>query len=389
MPASRVVLALIGGLLAGPLLAQNPPPLPPPPSPDRLQELERRRDQLLNARRQDLLQLDQQLNALSADVGPRATIADLAAALRRDSARVSLLETMNRRQLEARFDLQALRYQTGLEVLGIVLRNTEKLDFTTSLATTLAAFDQAANPLNSPTFRAEIEALSTSGSDGARLSLPEAMLQNPLVSTAHFLASLFTSRANRRSKEETLARLSCVLDFTTRANRDARDLSHQLEGIDLRTKALLRDGELAFARYTGVVGPATEWSAYKREQAGSAREGVPTRIDGYFNTRKQAAMVHPWAVMAVDDLVESNYQLDQVKLLLTRHEAMLEEMENFLERFEGAVRRYETARCDAIPGLAATTRALIQQAAENRARFRAGWFGDVPARSRAILYTSP
>jgi hypothetical protein len=391
MPGTRLLSAFLVALPLAAAAAQQGDRPAVQARDDRLATLERRSDDLLTRQRRDFAALEQQLSGLSAPVGRTGTLADLTAALRRDSARVALLEEVARRRIEARFDLQSLRYHTGLEVLRILLQNTEKLDYTTGLASSLAAFDAAANPLNSPAFRAELAALSGGRErEGGGFSLPDILLKNPVVSTALSLASLFTSSLGRKEKEQAFAKIGCVLDFTTRASRDAGDLRRDLDDIDARVKAFLHDADGVFTNFAATVGARQDWAGFRRELATSAtRPRLADEIDAYFGGRKGRALERPWTVASVDDLVETNYQLDLVKGLLTRHEGLLLDTGRFLESFEIAVRRYETVQCDAIPQLGTTIDALVRQSGENRVRFRAGWSGDIPAKSRALLHASP
>lgn len=360
----------------------------------RLNELLLQRSRTVETQRAERRGLETRLVALSATTGVAgsiagaATVSELAAAMRRDSARLALLEEFNRQRVESRFDLQAIRYQAGLEVLRLVIRNTEKLDFGTSLAASLAGFESAANPLNSPAFREQLNALGKE-SGGSKFSLPDIFLKNPVVSTALSLASLFTSKLKPEDKEKALTKISCVLDFTTQANREALDVRRRLEAIDTKVARYLRDADATLVGFTGTVGVERNWARLKQETAVSARSPVGDAIDRYFATRKTEALARPWQAGSFDELAESNYQIDQIRALLIRNEDLIDEVDGFLGQFESIAERYRGVACPAIPNLPTTLASLGSMAKDNRAKFRAAWFGDVPAKSRALLFTAP
>lgn len=386
------------GLLAALHLASLTPSLvaqagdrPPGLPTERLALLERQRDDLLSQQTRVFTALERQLTGLAQPVGRANSLAELAAALRRDSARVALLEEAARRRVEARFDLQTLRYHTGVEVLRVLFHSAEKLDYATGLAASLTALDAAANPLNSPAFRTELAAVTAGRErEGGGFTLPDLLLRNPVVSAALSVASLVSSSLGRKDKEQAFARIGCVLDFTSRASRDAGDLRRDLEEIDSRVKVFLADAEGVFASYAATVGPPQTWAAFRSELAATVGTPQLTRsIDDYFGARKSEAVRRAWTVASVDDLVETNYQLDLVKSLLSRHEQLTLDTSRFLARFEAVVRRYEAVQCEAIPRLGETVAGLIQRAAENQARFRTGWADVISAKSRALLYANP
>ena len=367
-----------------------------PTESSRLYELVARRQQVVNAHLAQRQGLESRLAALSAPTAATAgaplvagaTVADLASAMRRDSARLALLEDFNRQRIESRFDLQAVRYQTGLEILRLLIRNTEKLDFSTGLASSLAGFESAANPLNSPAFREQLNALGKESS-GPKFSLPDILLKNPVISTALSLASLFSSKLKPEEKDKALTRISCVLDFTTQANRDAVDVRRRLEAINAKVHGFLGEADGALLGLTGAVGAERDWARLKRETATTAKSPVVDAIEGYFRTRKAEALARPWLPGPIDELAESNYQLDQVRILLTRNEDLINEVDGFLGQFESIAARYQLVACPAIPNLSTTLAALQTHAKENRVKFRNGWYGDVPAKSRSLLFAAP
>jgi hypothetical protein len=352
---------------------------------DQFADLSRRRDQLIEIQAAKTRDLQTQLVALSSPAAMGATVGELAAAMRRDSARLALLEELNRRRIESQFELQAVRYHTGLEILRVIMRNTEKLDFTTGLAGSLATFQEAANPLNSPAFREQLASLGKGSSSGSKLSLPDLLLKNPIVSTGFFLASLLSSGLKPEQKEGALAKLSCVLDFTTQAHRDAIDVHRQLESVDVRTRSFLKEGDAVLTGFTAAIGAERDWARYKRETATAVRSPVNDAIDRYFETHKAQALGAPWSGGPPDQLIESGYHLEQTRILLSRHEDLLAEVDGFLGRFESTARRYDGVACPAIPNLTQTVSSLIKQAQDNRAKFRTAWYGDIPAKSRAML----
>ncbi|MEZ4587462.1 MAG: hypothetical protein R2909_13785 [Gemmatimonadales bacterium] len=353
-----------------------------------LEMLVERREALRQSQAGQLMDLEQRIAAVASSDGSVGTsLQSLAAAMRRDSTRLALLEELNVKRIEGRFDLQTVRYQTGLEILRVMMRNAEKLDFSTSLATSLARFEDAANPLNSPAFRQQISSVGKSSDGGFKL--PDLLLKNPIVSVAASLASLFTSSAKPKEKDEALAKISCVLDFTTKASRDASDARQQMASIDGRLRAFLRDGDATLVGYTATVGAERGWARLKQESASTVRSPVNDAVDRYFATRREAALTRPWSIGIQDELVETNYQIDQVRAMLTRYEDLLAEMESFLSRYAATAARYRDQSCAAIPNLTATLAAIEEQAEANRGKFRAAWLGDIPAKSRAALFTVP
>jgi hypothetical protein len=285
------------------------------------------------------------------------------------------------------FDAAALRYETGKEVLYVLLKNTAKLDFTISLSRNLASFESLGNPMQSPAFQRVMNDLEQPSRtvDKANLALSQTFLANPFLGAAYAMSSLFTSRFNRQEKEQRFGQIACVLDFTSRVNGDFKVVQANLEQLDTRLARFDTATTQVFQDYVAAVGYRQSWTNYRAARASSALDPASTAIAAYFDRlRRDSTKVGQSA--HTPRLTPTTYQLQRVRQQLADYDLLLNQMAGFLAAYEQILSSHRNESCTEIPNLPATMAELIQGAAENRQKFSAAYLDDIPATSKSILH---
>src|SRR5690606_20587482 len=152
--------------------------------------------------------------------------------------KVGSLEKMNMLRSESRVLNDEARYKAGLQVLHIMLSNMKKLDFATSLATSVERAQSLTNPMNNGDFVSEIRQLTGSNlGDKNRSIEANPLLSNPYVSLAWGIGSLLVSKFSSQKKAEMFNRFSCVIDIGTRTDTDLKIIRSDLSALQQRMGA--------------------------------------------------------------------------------------------------------------------------------------------------------
>jgi CII-binding regulator of phage lambda lysogenization HflD len=386
-----IALALLDAALSHRALhAQQPTVSQQPDTASKLPQLQQRFAAQEAEHAQEIKQLTDRVNALNAAVPQTATgVAQLKDALKATTDRLNALETLNKAEYSHAFDAAALRYETGKEVLYVLLKNTAKLDFTISLSRNLASFEALGNPMQSPAFQNVMNDLEQPNHtvDKANLALPQAFLANPFLGAAYAMSSLFTSRFNRQEKEQRFSQIACVLDFTSRVNGDFKVVRANLDQLDTRLARFDTATTQVFEDYMGVVGYRQSWAQYRAARASSAVDPASAAISAYF-----ARLLRDSTKVAqsgrTPNLAPTTYQLQRVRQQLTDYDLLLDQMASFLASYEEILSSHRNESCAEIPNLTSTMQQLIQGAEENRQKFSAAYLDDIPATSKSILLGS-
>lgn len=382
-----LVVALGVGYRTPRLEAQQPPSAQQPDTASKLPQLQKQFATQEAEHAAEIKQLTDRVNTLNAAVPQAATsIAQLKDALKTTTDRLNALEALNRAEYGHSFDAAALRYDTGKEVLYVLLKNTAKLDFTISLSRNLASFEALGNPMQSPAFQSVMNDLEQPNHtvDKANLSLSQSFLANPFLGAAYAMSSLFTSRFNRQEKEQRFGEIACVLDFTSRVNGDSKVVRASLDQLDTRLARFDTATTQVFEDYVGAVGYHQTWPQYRAARASSAVDPASAAITTYFDRLRRDSTKAVQSARA-PNLAPTTYQLQRVRQQLADYDLLLNQMASFLASYEQILSTHRNESCAAIPNLSATMATLIQGAAENRQKFSAAYLDDIPATSKSIL----
>ena len=387
----RVLSVSLAATLLAPLRAalesQEPPATQQPDTASKLPQLQQLFATQEAQHAAEIKQLTDRVNTLNAAVPQTTTsIAQLKDALKATTDRLGALEALNKAEYGHAFDAAALRYETGKEVLYVLLKNTAKLDFSISLSRNVAAFEALGNPMESPAFQNVMNELEQPNHtiDKANLALPQTFLANPFLGAAYAMSSLFTSRFNRQEKEQRFGEIACVLDFTSRVNGDFKVVRANLDQLDTRLARFDTATTQVFADYVGAIGYHQTWAQYREARASNPVDPASAAITLYFAQLRRDSSKAAQGARA-PNLSPTTYQLQRVRQQLADYDLLLNQMASFLASYEQILSSHRNESCAEIPNLRETMAELIQGAEENRQKFSAAYLDDIPATSKSIL----
>jgi hypothetical protein len=227
------------------------------------------------------------------------------------------------------------QYQAGYAALSLMDDNAHNLDFAFQLGNDLTTFQLAVNPMNNATFTTDVEsllsrqtndAIPSLTSNGAIQSLAAA---NPWVSLGISVASYFTSKLRSSAKDPKLAEIGCIVNVATSSTAASEQIQSQLAALQDRISKFQKSCATVFVPYVKIVSYAKSIDDYREEHRVSPTDPLAQGVADTFKPGGTGST--PAGVLA------TRYQIEQVKAQMAQFDSLIQDVGDFLLKFNSVL----------------------------------------------------
>jgi hypothetical protein len=256
--------------------------------------------------------------------------------IRKDAVKDQFAQLQNTTYAE----VSKIRYLKGLAILKILYEKVLALDHHFAAIATFNEINSLSNPNHYPEFAGVKDLIKQSGNRKTGLELTKLLGDNVYANIATTLVGLFNSEAPREAKQEELAQVDCIMDFTLRMHQDLNTIWFETAFLQKSNAKIKIDLEQLFIEYTKPIGYYTplptcrntdDWDAVQEKL-----KAYLTTMDTFLNDPAQAVKAHKMQV-------NLEFPIDRLLQFITQYNAFIDQGGKFYEKFKIILDSYEHA----------------------------------------------
>ena len=256
--------------------------------------------------------------------------------IRKDAVKDQFAQLQNTTYAE----VSKIRYLKGLAILKILYEKVLALDHHFAAIATFNEINSLSNPNHYPEFAGVKDLIKQSGNRKTGLELTKLLGDNVYANIATTLVGLFNSEAPREAKQEELAQVDCIMDFTLRMHQDLNTIWFETAFLQKSNAKIKIDLEQLFIEYTKPIGYFTplptcrntdDWDAVQEKL-----KAYLTTMDTFLNDPAQAVKAHKMQV-------NLEFPIDRLLQFITQYNAFIDQGGKFYEKFKIILDSYEHA----------------------------------------------
>lgn len=157
-------------------------------------------------------------------------------------------------KIDAENDISKVRYIKGLQIMRILYENVLGLDHHFASVRTFSEISKISNPNQYPEFEKVQELVKNKKDKKVSFDLTAVLGSNPLVSIVNTFTGMLVSNLTKDEKENELAKVDCIIDFTLRMQNDLNTIYFETSFLQTSNDTVKKDIENLFKDYTKPIG---------------------------------------------------------------------------------------------------------------------------------------
>ncbi len=353
-------------------------------------------DKIVNNNRKEIEKLQEQIAALKTDgQDPKKKIEQL-------QTRIDLLEQLNQQRQKNIRNLDQIRFETGKNILNVLIEKSSTLKVATGLGVSLSGFQSTLNPMNDTSFVSEIKNLQAGLNkvNSKVLDSPaiSGLMANPYVSLVMSVVTVFVSDtpifgADAKAQERLtqLKNVICVTDFTSKTVSDFQLIDSGIGKLDERLRAFnTTTKKERFKNYAATVAYDHDWDKYQVDKLKDGQDPVTSLTDTFFKALPDSSL----ADSTPQGISRLRYQVENVKMYIAEYESLIQEVNNFYSVFASIISKNAqmptSSMCSANPSITnikSSLSALLPTVAQAKKDFESAYIVSIPPESRRVLFS--
>lgn len=255
------------------------------------------------------------------------------------SRKLELKEQLELLEEEHGVDLTKTRYQKGLAIIKLLYEKILDLDHHFSTLRTQQSIANLTNPNTYPEFQ-EAKKLLANKMEKKKLNslnLPSILETNPYISSAFSLISSILGRDEKaaQANDESLEKISCILDFTVRMHADLNTIYYETEFLKQSNDAIKEECITLFAEYVKVVNYYTPLPTCRNEDDW---EKITESLD---NLTEQIKMdIDAEKPTGYKKQVDLEFSVDRLLTFINNYNNLVSQGEKYYQKFEKILSNY-------------------------------------------------
>jgi len=261
-------------------------------------------------------------------------------------------------------DLAKVRYLKGLQIIRILYDKTLALDHHFASVSTFREISNISNPNSYASFVSVKEMLQVKPSKKTGFDLTNILGENIYASIIHSFISLFTNKqTSRKEKEDSLAEIECILDFTLRMHSDLNTIYFETVFLQKSNENIMTDLQQLFNDYTKPIQYNQPIAYCKSTDDWST---INELLDKYLGDLYTTIETQPSSGSIRKMQINLQFPIDRLLQFITQYNAFILQGAKFYEKFEIMLNTYENEeQCSSkIPPEYETLKSNIRTAVE-------------------------
>lgn len=150
-------------------------------------------------------------------------------------------------------EINKIRYTKGLQVIKSLYEKVLALDHHFASVQTFSEINKVSNPNEYPEFAQVKEKLNAKKNSKLSLNLTNLLSSNLYTSITQTMLNLFGADISVKEKENELANIECIMDFTLRMHQDLNTIYFETQYLRANNESIKRDIETLFRDCTKPI----------------------------------------------------------------------------------------------------------------------------------------
>lgn len=260
-----------------------------------------------------------------------------------DKEKLNLLIEKDQLQTKLRFlkqesesEISKIRYLKGLQIIRILYDKTLSLDHHFSSVRTFSEINKMANPNQYPEFD-KLKVLVASKKDKKTgFDLTSILGSNTIISVINTFSNMLVSNLTKEEKENELASIDCILDFTLRMQNDLNTIFYETSFLQKSNEKIKTDIEILFKDYTKPIGYADSLDNCRNNDDW---DNLSQKMEDYL--AKQKLAIGPLQQKMTINL---EFPIDRLIQFIGQYNNFIDQGGKFYEKFKIILNSYENQK---------------------------------------------
>lgn len=230
-------------------------------------------------------------------------------------------------------DISKIRYLKGLQIIRLLYEKILSLDHHFASVRTFSEINKMANPTQYPEYEKLKDLISNKKDKKAGLDLTSILGTNTIVSVVQTFSNMMVSNLSKEEKEQELASIECILDFTLRMQNDLNTIYFETAYLQNSNDKMKKDLETLFVDYTKPIGYSTSLETCRTSDDW---ETVRNKTNDYLSKLKDKNGAELYSSQ-----VNIVFPIDRLLQYITQYNSFIDQGGKFYEKFKIILNSYE------------------------------------------------
>ena len=233
-------------------------------------------------------------------------------------------------------DISKIRYLKGVQIIRLLYEKILSLDHHFASVRTFSEINKIANPNQYPEYEKLKDLIANKKDKKAGLDLTSVLGTNTIVSVVQTFSNMMVSNLSKEEKEQELANIECILDFTLRMQNDLNNIYFETAYLQNSNDKMKKDLETLFVDYTKPIGYA---SSLETCRTTDDWETIKIKTNTYLANLKEknGAELYTSQVNIV-------FPIDRLLQYITQYNSFIDQGGKFYEKFKIILNSYENQK---------------------------------------------
>lgn len=233
-------------------------------------------------------------------------------------------------------EISKIRYLKGLQIIKILYEKVLGLDHHFASVRTLNEINKISNPNQYPEYEKLKDLVSAKKDKKTGFDLTSVLGTNTIVSVVQTFTNMMTSSLTKNEKEQELANVECILDFTLRMQNDLNTIYFETAFLQTSNSKMKADIETLFKEYTKPIGYI---ATLENCRANDDWETVTQKMEQYLTKMKTATGTPQYKMQ-----VNLEFPIDRLLQFITQYNNFIDQGGKFYEKFKIILNSYENEK---------------------------------------------
>lgn len=236
-------------------------------------------------------------------------------------------------------EISKIRYLKGLQIMRILYEKTLALDHHFASVSTFNEINKLSNPNQYPEFIKMKENLSTFSEKKKGFGLNGILGENIYTSILHSFITLFNNESiTKNEKEENLAKVECILDFTLRMHNDLNTIYFETAFLQKSNENVMEELQQLFVDYTKPIKYNTALKECRNtDDWDRIRENLGVYLEALDRASKDSSTKYKAHKMQIN----LEFPIDRLLQFIIQYNTFIDQGSKFYEKFGIMLNSYE------------------------------------------------
>lgn len=239
-------------------------------------------------------------------------------------------------------EISKIRYLKGLQIIKILYEKTLALDHHFASVSTFNEINKLSNPNQYPEFIKLKENLGTYTDKKKGFGLNGILGDNIYTSIVHSFITLFNNdNVSKNIKEDNIAEVECILDFTLRMHNDLNTIYFETAFLQKSNENIMLELKQLFVEYTKPIKYNTPLQECRNTDDW---DRIRENLNAYLEVLDKASKDSSTKYKAHKMQINLEFPIDRLLQFITQYNTFIDQGSKFYEKFGIMLNSYENEK---------------------------------------------